>query len=49
MFFSIIIPTYNNAYFLKKAIESIENQSDNNFDNWFNDMSKNIRQSLVKY
>lgn len=32
MFFSIIIPTYNNAYFLKKAIKSIENQTDNNFE-----------------
>ena len=32
MFFSIIIPTYNNAYFLKKAIDSIQKQSDNNFE-----------------
>ena len=32
MFFSIIIPTYNNAYFLKKAIDSIQKQSDKNFE-----------------
>ena len=32
MFFSIIIPTFNNAYFLKKALVSIKNQTDSNFE-----------------
>ena len=32
MFFSIIIPTYNNVNFLKKALESLKEQTDNNFE-----------------
>jgi len=32
MLFSIIIPTYNNSVFLKRAIESIENQTSSNYE-----------------
>ena len=32
MFFSIIIPTYNNANFLKKALDSLKKQTDKNFE-----------------
>ena len=32
MFFSIIIPTYNNSDFLKKAISSVENQTEKNYE-----------------
>ena len=32
MFFSIIIPTYNNVNFLKKALDSLKKQTDKNFE-----------------
>ena len=32
MFFSIVIPTFNNASFLKKSIKSVENQTYDNFE-----------------
>ena len=32
IFFSIIIPTYNNLKFLKKAIASVEKQEFKNFE-----------------
>ena len=47
MFFSIIIPTYNNANFLKKTLRSIKNQTADNYeliiiDNHSTDETKSI-------
>ena len=52
-FFSVIIPTYNQCDFLKKAIESVLNQSLKNFeiiviDNFSNDGTEKLLKSLKK-
>ena len=51
MFFSIIIPTYNNAQFLKKALESLKKQTDKNFeliviDNYSSDDTSKVINNL---